>query len=462
MAAEPVSLFTAVADPAAVLDALREAAAHAAGEGAGEVVVDVGPDGVGWRSATVPSTGGPGDRFPLRLTHDPGYYAEPDWSAQLRGLVAYFGRFPRHDGTAAVLEALGAMRSAYGIGLACQLNLDVAAADDPRLAVLYALAARVDGVLFTPSALRDRKGRVLIGATPMHPNAVVPGTRLRPAPPAPAPEPVMEPIVEPAPAPDPEPIIEPEPEPEPASPLAAVVDLRAPGPPPRRVALRALALAAVCGRAFLEQDDPEEVDQEGERQRIERWAVEVQGLDDELEPDEWRLLQAGIEMIEERASVDAAWRVEGLAVLAWALGRVDLPAYDALADTDALNAAVGFLDVEASTDLVAHATLVGEDRIRAAHEQARAVYWRLREHRLQPGPIDFLTTAADSLLGRFDVSWCRFVGDDLAINVDGEDYAIDDADPDTVDQVQSVAYERYLATTWLLQGGTYTTTQVSP
>ena len=95
-------------------------------------------------------------------------------------------------------------------------------------------------------------------------------------------------------------------------------------PSARRVALRALALAAVCSRAFLEQDDPEEVDQEGERQRIEQWVIEVEGLDAELEPDEWRILQSGIEMLDDRAGVDAAWRIEGLAVLVWALGLAEL------------------------------------------------------------------------------------------------------------------------------------------
>ncbi len=511
---EPVSIFTPVASAADVLDAMRAIEP--------KLIVDIEPAQGVWRSATFPldpsdaDIDGDGalDRWPLRVNHAPDYYDGPDWEQQLLGLRAYFGQWDVHARTEPTFAVLSNTRSAYATALSCRLDLDAPIDTDPRLALLYALAVDLDALIFTPSGLRDSHGRMLVSASGPHPDAVVPKLRSessvvaadlpdesdrvdrgsgvgdsgvgdsgvgdsgveasgdeqavaeaeavasvvgRLAAQAMAMASAEQPtIVLPAPetGPGPETQIT-------LDPPAVEVDLRTSGPSARRVALRALALTAVCSRAFLEQDDPDEVDQEGERSRIERWAIEVHGLDDELEPDEWQLLQAGIEMIDARKAVDAAWRIEGLAVLVWALGLTDLPDYDALADTDLLNDAVGFLDVAKANEVVSNATLRTVDRLQVVHDQTKAVHWRLREFRLQPGPIDFLTHCADSLLGSLDSSLCRFAGDDLAIRCDGEDLAISVADEDTVDQVLSVADERFLAARWLLVGGTFATTSVN-
>jgi len=490
MAVEPVSIFTPVASAAHVLEAMRAIEP--------QLIVDIEPARGEWRSATFPlapedaDIDGDGalDRWPLRFNHAPDYYDGEDWARQLAGLRAYFGPLPVHERTESTFSVLARMQSAYATALSCRLDLELSAQDDPRLSVLYTLAADLDALIFTPSGLRDASGRLLVGESGPHPDAVVPPLRIEPvvlvAGPTDGPETgedaarnveeetlasverlaaqalalatAEQPAVVLA---DPEPVVDAAPTPPMPVPPPVEVDLRMSGPSPRRVALRALALAAVCSRAFLEQDDPEEVDQEGERSRIERWAIEVHGLDDELEPDEWQLLQAGVEMIDARRAVDAAWRIEGLAVLVWALGITDLPDYDALADTDLLNEAIGFLDVARANEVVANATLRADDRIRVVHDQTKAVHWRLREFRLQPGPIDFLTHCADSLLGSLDSSLCRFVDDDLAIRSDGEDLAISVADEDTVDQVISVADERFLAARWLMVGGTFATTSVN-
>lgn len=514
MAFTPVSLFTPLADPAEILTVILSVASDA--------IVDVEPASGVWRSATLPWNDGDRWPLRFNHAADyyrePDWSQQ---LAGLRHYVTEVSASGDAAAASAVLDALPPFRSAIAVALSCDLDLDLPVGDDLRNGLLFAVAERLGATIFAPPTLRDARGRILLGAG-VDGSATAPPLRKHPvsAPAAGAPvvaaaptvadaespggavaAPIVpDPVVAPDPviptgrAPDPAPVAifsAPAPEapvpeapvpeaPAPAAPVpeAPVPEAPAPeapapvpfapepptpsppaGPDGRRVALRALALAAVCSRAFLEQDDPEEVDQERERQRIEQWVLEVDGLDGELEPDEWRILQAGIEMLDDRAGVDAAWRIEGLAVLVWALGRAPLPAYDALADTDALNEAVGYLDGARANELVAAAALAAPDRLAAVKAQARAIHWRLREFRLEPTPIDFLTRATDSLLGDLDVSWCRFVGDDLAIDCGAGDVAIIDADDDVVDQVQSVAYERFLAATWLLEGGTYSTVQ---
>src|SRR5262245_4512485 len=82
MAMEPMTLFARIADPAGVARLLRERVPT--------VAID-GPDAT-WCNATVAF----GTRK-LTFTHDPAYYAEPNWSVQMNGMRGYFARFPKTD-----------------------------------------------------------------------------------------------------------------------------------------------------------------------------------------------------------------------------------------------------------------------------------------------------------------------------------------------------------------------------
>src|SRR5262245_14056327 len=79
MATEPMTLFARIADPAGVARRLRELAPS--------VKID-GPDD-NWRNAVV-SFGMLWRKRRLTLTHDPAYYAGPDWAAQMDGMRGYF------------------------------------------------------------------------------------------------------------------------------------------------------------------------------------------------------------------------------------------------------------------------------------------------------------------------------------------------------------------------------------
>src|SRR5262245_20037254 len=256
MAMEPITLFARIADPAGVARRLRELAPT--------VQID-GPDD-GWQNAVV-TFGKRKTKRTLTLTHDPNYYAEPNWSAQMSGMRGYFSRFPDTDRKQRVLMLTTSLRFSLGT----LFDPDFDPEGDPRLDVLFAVAELLDGVLFTPSSLRDARGRVLFGAggeDDEDPDAAWPRVAGE--------VPVSDPLG------------------------AAMHEMSRPRPPgeeregaepptPERVARRALALTAVTTRAILEQD-AENPKAAGTYQDLLAWVREA-GIDDELEPEESEVLQ---------------------------------------------------------------------------------------------------------------------------------------------------------------------------
>ncbi|MEZ4337555.1 MAG: DUF4272 domain-containing protein [Sandaracinaceae bacterium] len=162
MAIEPVNVFSHRIDPEGVVALLRREA--------DEVVVR----GVGARWRDLDATVG-GRR--LVVGHSPDYYAGPGWPKQVEGMAGYFSRFPDAPRKQETLRAIRALRFALSFP---EHDLDIETAD-PRNRLVFAIARHLDAVIFTPSALRDASGRVLLGATGAHdPAAVLPEARVEP------------------------------------------------------------------------------------------------------------------------------------------------------------------------------------------------------------------------------------------------------------------------------------------
>jgi hypothetical protein len=107
------------------------------------------------------------------------------------------------------------------------------------------------------------------------------------------------------------------------------------------VAQRALALSALTCRGFIDKGagDPEA---ESVRARVLKW-VEHFNLKKNLSSYEWETLTAPFGSLEPQRQRSATWACEGLAVLALALGRFDLPRHDAQVDPYELTDALYFL-----------------------------------------------------------------------------------------------------------------------
>jgi hypothetical protein len=344
------------------------------------------------------------------------YYQGADFPQQMQGMQGYFSRFPENGNTALTMRLIASFRFSLSLLSEPDLHID---SDDERLRYVLAVVKHLDGAIFTPSSLRDAAGRVLYGTSDPDPAAVMPRI-LKEVPSGPRDQ---LPRSQGGTQPDPD---------DPARPAAA------------RVARRACALAAVCGRALLEQEDPADPGVEETRRRIETWVNDI-GIADELEPDEWKILQLPLGAPPRQDAVNATWRLEGLGVLAWALQRFDLPPHDELVNPAQLLRSMGILDVDAARALIAGPALRSRGEVEAMGHRLFAVHWRARSFRIRPQAMNFAEFAKTAWFGPLDVTELRMIGGDLAVG----DVAIGDAEPDRVGALESSAMERHLAINWL-------------
>lgn len=214
-------------------------------------------------------------------------------------------------------------------------------------------------------------------------------------------------------------------------------------PNPKRVAKRALVMATVIHRAFMEpySTEPEVKDQ---CQRALTWLAQLH-LSDELELEEKQILDTPLGQLSSRQAIRSTWRTEGLVVLAWALNRFDKLPYDELADPKAVSDSLYFLRDEAES-LLTTPQLRAKDELEQYAEQMFALHWRLREFSLNPRKIDFRQVAKETWFGPLEVSELRFIDDDLAVG----DTEISKASEEEIWTCVSIASERHQAANWLI------------
>lgn len=219
-----------------------------------------------------------------------------------------------------------------------------------------------------------------------------------------------------------------------------VIDEVFPRPDASRVLRRALALSAVVCRGFMEnqQDRSYAVGLHG---RVIAW-MERAGIRDELETDELAMVLASIGTLDRQQTANATWRSEGLAVLAWALGKFPLPRHDDTVVPVEAAESVGFLDDSSAEQ----AALRPESEIDVMEQHLLALHWRLRDFRLRPDAMDFVEFVRNCRWAVLSVDPEALVEGDLAI--DG--VRIDRADPERVQECSSIAQERHQAINWLI------------
>jgi hypothetical protein len=413
MAMEPITLFSRSVDPAGVARRLRELAP--------DIEIDA-PDDRWTRAVVAYGTGT--KRRALTFTHDPAYYAEPNWSTQMAGMRGYFAGFPDTDRREQVLLLTTSLQ--FSLGTLFEPDFD--AEGDPRLDVLFEIAKLLDGVLFTPSSLRDARGRVLFsagGEDNEDPEAVWPRVRGEVT--------LSEPLGE---------WMHEQSRPRPAEEYEETAE----APSPMRVARRALALTAVTIRAILEQDagEPAAADT---YQNLLAWLEDVK-VGDELEPDEWEVLQRPLGRLDPDMQVNSSWRLEGLVVLAWALGRFEVPPHDRLVELQPLWQSLGGFDYEAAEALLADSQLRPLEEIAALRNRLFAVHWRLRNFHLNCEVLDFADFARTCWFGPLDITGLPLVDGDLALQGERLDRAADEV----FSAAHSAAQERHQAVNWLLEG----------
>jgi len=403
MAFESINIFSRRVDPRGVVEVLRRS---------GFKMKIEGPDD-DWKQIVLTVRKARPFRKPCLMTfgHDSAYYDSDRWPRQVMGMQGYFLRFPEVPRKSEIIRMIRIFRFALSVPQP-DLNLD---SDDERLALLDAACQHLDGVIFTPSSLRDAHGRLLIGAAgESDPQAVLP--RIPPS--------------------DAE-----------LSESHKIV--REPAPTTRaRVAKRALALTAVAGRAKFEYEAPQLGAPETIRRRLLDW-VESLNLGDELEPNEWKVLQRPVGKLDHDDAFNAMWRVEGLVVLAWAFRRHELPPDDEMVEPADLFRSMRFLDVEAGRAFLKSAELRTAEELTAMQTHLLMLNWRLVEYSVRPQAMDFVAFSKSCWIGSFDIGGFQIVNNDLAIG----GVAIHDADDTKRGGVGNLAIERHRAINWIMGYG---------
>jgi len=212
-----------------------------------------------------------------------------------------------------------------------------------------------------------------------------------------------------------------------------------------RVARRVCAMAAVAARALLENEDPGDPEFETNRREILTWVREI-AVEGELEPDEAKLLHLPVGVPPRQDIINGTWLIEGVGVLAWALGRYRLPPYDELFDPGDLLPALGILNVKRARGIIATARLRSREELDRASWQLFTIHWRLQHFSLEPRAMNLRTMPKNVMFSHLlDTSACRFVDNDLAIG----EQSIEHAPPEKVAMCASAAQERHKAINWL-------------
>lgn len=138
-----------------------------------------------------------------------------------------------------------------------------------------------------------------------------------------------------------------------------------------RVARRALILSAVVCRGSIDSSagQPEA---ESLHKRILDWLTTL-SLWDDVELREERALRAALGTLDEKEVIRITWYAEGLAVLAWALNRLDLPQHDEKVDAYAVADSVSFLSEDAA-DVIGAASLRSPAGLNACQELLYAIH----------------------------------------------------------------------------------------
>jgi hypothetical protein len=184
------------------------------------------------------------------------------------------------------------------------------------------------------------------------------------------------------------------------------------------------------------------------------------GVAGELEPQEGDFFRTPFGQADQTAHSIASWRTEGLAVLAWALNRLELPAYDEAIDPLAAQRSVGFGDpCEIAREILDSCVLRPSCEIELFATHATLVTWRLRQFRLDLGHSwDFNAYLRGHT--SFRESWLeglRFVDGDLAIG----DQSIKNVPPEKGEYCERIAVERQIAVYWI-QGDNPIYSKVDP
>jgi hypothetical protein len=214
-------------------------------------------------------------------------------------------------------------------------------------------------------------------------------------------------------------------------------------PDANRVAARALVLSAVSFRGLVERD-AHHPEAEERRQKVVDWLDSI-GVADEMEPAEVALLSTPLGRLDQKATMNATWKSEGMVVLAWALNHAKLPPAHAECEPSDIANGIGFLAERSNTPV--HSPRMRDwSEIELWAETYLTLHWRLRRFSLKPEPMDYVQFVSKCTWGPLRLDCVETLDSDLAIH----GARIDKVEASVFRRTLSVTQERHQAFNWLL------------
>jgi hypothetical protein len=212
-------------------------------------------------------------------------------------------------------------------------------------------------------------------------------------------------------------------------------------PSAERIHKRALALAYLACRAMIDGDPNPSAPKMAEA--IRTFVAGVR-LEDVLEPAESRLVNAPFGAFREFEREETSWTVEGVAVLAWAIGKTELPPYWCNCNGATVSVALGMFRPETRETL-------GESRLRDANEiemcalSYLVLNQRIGQYIASPGRMNLAVRLRDPNSPHLLVEGIELIDDDLAI--DG--LPLSQVEAERFGEVAQIVRERFNALKWL-------------
>jgi hypothetical protein len=214
-------------------------------------------------------------------------------------------------------------------------------------------------------------------------------------------------------------------------------------PDAQRVARRALILSAIVCRSNSDHD-PTNPDAIALWDRLKTW-IELLDVASEIETAEKEMLFAPLGSLDKRKGIRATWHAEGLAILAWALGRFPFPKYGQKVDPYELTDSLMFLAEEAA-EIISSAELRPRVELKACRELLYAIHCRLREFQR--------SKEGRSIAHWIEPTWLETLGIESPLGPTGDlragDVEIGAADEKAVNEYEWAVCERHRAAIWLV------------
>lgn len=173
-----------------------------------------------------------------------------------------------------------------------------------------------------------------------------------------------------------------------------------------------------------------------------RQELQDAGSWDEAEQQEQALLLTPVRQWTRQQAINALWRYEGLAVLAWWIGSHSLPPLDQQVEPGPL---VQSLRPHADVVATLPRSPYAPPELDLLATQLLTAHWRLVEFGLRPAPIDLADFVREAWFGPLTTEGLPLAEGDLAVG--GE--PLYRADPHLVQLTLSTVTERRLAVAWL-------------